>query len=84
MYAGVDPSAASLHLGNLLPLMVLLHLQLAGNMVLALVSIAADFPAQALTRQRPRSVEQQARSVIRLDGRRRGTLWTRTSWTVTL
>ncbi len=38
VYSGVDPSANSLHLGNLLPLLVLLHFQLAGNKVLAVVS----------------------------------------------
>lgn len=38
MYAGVDPSAASLHVGNLLPLLGLLHFALHGHTALALVS----------------------------------------------
>ncbi|ORX35881.1 tyrosine-tRNA ligase [Kockovaella imperatae] len=37
IYSGVDPSAPSLHVGNLLPLMGLLHFHLAGHEVIALV-----------------------------------------------
>lgn len=37
LYCGADPSAASLHLGNLLPLMVLLHFTLRGHDVVGLV-----------------------------------------------
>ncbi|RPA86710.1 hypothetical protein BJ508DRAFT_410914 [Ascobolus immersus RN42] len=42
-YAGFDPSAASLHIGNLLPLMSLLHLYLNGHRILALVGDATVF-----------------------------------------
>ena len=38
IYSGVDPSAKSLHVGNLLPLLTLLHMKEAGHHVLALVS----------------------------------------------
>lgn len=38
VYAGVDPSAESLHVGNLLPLMGLLHFWRSGHKALALVS----------------------------------------------
>lgn len=38
IYGGVDPSAKSLHVGNLVALMGLLHFKLAGHNVLALVS----------------------------------------------
>ncbi|KAK6464576.1 hypothetical protein DFJ63DRAFT_317868 [Scheffersomyces coipomensis] len=37
LYCGADPSAQSLHLGNLLPLMVLLHFNLRGHDVVGLV-----------------------------------------------
>lgn len=37
LYCGADPSAKSLHLGNLLPLMVLLHFALRGHDVVGLV-----------------------------------------------
>jgi tyrosyl-tRNA synthetase len=46
VYLGVDPSAISLHLGNLLPMLVLLHFQLAGNKVLALVREARTLSAE--------------------------------------
>ncbi|KAJ9109336.1 hypothetical protein QFC21_000665 [Naganishia friedmannii] len=37
IYSGVDPSAKSLHVGNLLPLLTLLHLKEAGHHILALI-----------------------------------------------
>jgi len=37
MYVGADPSAASLHAGNLVPLMLMTHLRRAGHQVIALV-----------------------------------------------
>ncbi|KAI5962974.1 MSY1 [Candida pseudojiufengensis] len=37
LYCGADPTAESLHLGNLLPLMVLLHFRICGNDVIGLV-----------------------------------------------
>ncbi|KAG7798090.1 hypothetical protein KL929_002055 [Ogataea haglerorum] len=37
LYCGADPTAKSLHLGNLLPLMVLLHFNLRGHNITALV-----------------------------------------------
>lgn len=37
LYCGADPTAKSLHLGNLLPLMVLLHFRLRGHDVVGLV-----------------------------------------------
>jgi tyrosyl-tRNA synthetase len=38
VYAGFDPTASSLHLGNLLVLINLLHWQRGGHKVIALVS----------------------------------------------
>jgi len=37
MYVGCDPSAPSLHAGNLVPLMLMTHLRRAGHQVIALV-----------------------------------------------
>jgi len=37
IYVGFDPTSASLHLGNLVPIMALAHFQRAGHKVLALV-----------------------------------------------
>ena len=37
VYAGIDPSAVSLHVGNLLPLLALLHCALHGHTALVLV-----------------------------------------------
>lgn len=37
LYCGADPTASSLHIGNLLPLMVLLHFALRGHAVVGLV-----------------------------------------------
>ena len=36
-YAGFDPTAASLHIGNLIPIMLLVHFQRCGNKPIALV-----------------------------------------------
>jgi tyrosyl-tRNA synthetase len=38
VYAGVDPTASSLHVGHLLPLMNLLHFYLNGHHAIGLVS----------------------------------------------
>lgn len=37
IYAGVDPSASSLHVGNLIPLLGLLHFQARGHQSICLV-----------------------------------------------
>jgi hypothetical protein len=39
LYAGVDPSAASLHVGNLAVLITLLHFHLHGHKVVSLVCL---------------------------------------------
>jgi len=38
IYAGVDPTAKSLHIGHLIPLMCLLHFQIRGHRIIPLVS----------------------------------------------
>lgn len=50
IYVGLDPSAASLHLGNLLPLLALWHLREAGhNGVVLVSSLTSLFLLEALT-----------------------------------
>ena len=39
VYAGFDPTADSLHIGNLLVIVALLHCQRAGHQVIALVGL---------------------------------------------
>ena len=39
VYLGVDPTAKSLHVGNLVALIALLHFQLEGHDIIALVSL---------------------------------------------
>lgn len=43
VYAGFDPTAKSLHLGNLLVLVNLIHWQRAGHNVIALVCVFCYF-----------------------------------------
>ncbi|KAG9007589.1 tyrosyl-tRNA synthetase [Tulasnella sp. JGI-2019a] len=43
VYCGIDPTAPSLHLGNLLPLVTLLHFQLHGHHPIALIGGATGF-----------------------------------------
>ena len=38
-YIGVDPSSSSLHVGSLVPIMALVHLQRAGHRPLSLIHI---------------------------------------------
>lgn len=68
IYSGVDPSAISLHVGNLLPLIALLHCSLHGHNSLVLVSTKID----GLT---SRSVEQQGPLVIRQAARQSAPPW---------
>ena len=42
IYSGFDPTADSLHVGNLLIIMALLHCQRAGHNVIALVSVVVS------------------------------------------
>lgn len=43
IYAGFDPTADSLHIGNLLVIMGLLHCQRAGHQPIALVTVFFKF-----------------------------------------
>ncbi len=45
VYLGVDPTAASVHAGNLIALMALFHFHIAGHQVISLVRVSpSSFP----------------------------------------
>ena len=44
VYAGFDPTADSLHVGNLLAIVALLHFRVAGYQPIAIVSFSANMP----------------------------------------
>lgn len=54
VYSGIDPTAKSLHAGHLIPLLCLLHFQLQGNKVVALIGGATGLvgdPSGRLTQR---------------------------------
>lgn len=62
LYCGADPTAKSLHLGNLLPLMVLLHFMLRGHDVVTLVGGATGMVGDPSGRDSERTqLEQKER-----------------------
>lgn len=70
IYTGVDPSAASLHVGNLLPLVALFHCAMHGHKALVLVR------THQLT---PRSVALQEPLAIHQDASQNALLWHQTN-----
>lgn len=63
LYCGADPTAQSLHLGNLLPLMVLLHFRLRGHDVVGLVGGATGAVGDPSGRKTERSaIEDEVRT----------------------
>jgi tyrosyl-tRNA synthetase len=70
-YAGFDPTAASLHVGHLIPVMGLVHLQRAGHRPIALVGggtgMIGDPSGRASERQlqTPEVIEENARGLRR-------------------
>lgn len=64
IYSGVDPSASSLHVGNLLPLLGLLHLTANGHQSLALIGGATG----SIGDPSGRSTERNALSQEELEG----------------
>lgn len=67
IYAGFDPTAASLHLGHLVPVMVLAHLQRAGHRVVALIGGATAMVGDPSGRSDERNLlspEQVAKNAI--------------------
>ncbi|RDB25388.1 Tyrosine--tRNA ligase, mitochondrial [Hypsizygus marmoreus] len=69
VYVGVDPTAQSLHIGHLIPLMCLLHFQLRGHKVIPLIGGATgrigDPSGRQLERQ-PANVKQIEENVANL------------------
>lgn len=59
VYCGVDPSAPSLHLGNLVPLMVLLHFYMRGHNVVPLVGGATGRVGDPSGRTTERSISNR-------------------------
>jgi len=80
-YCGFDPTATSLHIGNLLPVMLLAHMQRLGHRVIAVVGGATgmigdpsgrDTERQLLTEDRIRqncdAIRAQLSTYLRFDG----------------
>ncbi|KAJ3867907.1 tyrosine-tRNA ligase [Lentinula novae-zelandiae] len=66
IYCGVDPTASSLHIGNLVPLMCLLHFQLHGHTIIPLIGGATGLvgdPSGRKTERGPANVAQIERNV---------------------
>ncbi|CAD6892527.1 unnamed protein product [Tilletia laevis] len=68
IYLGIDPSAPSLHLGNLLPLFALFHLAHAGHRCIALVGGATGSIGDPSGRKSERSALDSAVLERNLDG----------------
>ncbi len=60
MYCGFDPTADSLHIGNLVALMTLLHCQRAGHQVIALVNLLVTANATVLVFMKQRHIQINA------------------------
>ena len=57
VYAGFDPTADSLHIGNLLVIVALLHCQRAGHQVIALVNLTESTIAILLWNENKRLMQ---------------------------
>ncbi|KAJ4483383.1 hypothetical protein J3R30DRAFT_3283961 [Lentinula aciculospora] len=60
IYCGVDPSASSLHIGNLVPLMCLLHFQLRGHSIIPLIGGATGLVGDPSGRKAERQLADVA------------------------
>ncbi|KAG9316641.1 hypothetical protein JVU11DRAFT_2695 [Chiua virens] len=60
VYLGIDPTAKSLHAGHLLPLLCLLHFQLCGNKVFALIGGATGLVGDPSGRMTERELSEKA------------------------
>ncbi|KAF5373034.1 hypothetical protein D9758_001640 [Tetrapyrgos nigripes] len=61
IYSGIDPTAASLHIGHLVPLMSMLHFQLHGHTTISLMGGATGLigdPSGRKTEREPANVQQ--------------------------
>lgn len=96
-YCGFDPSASSLHVGNLVPVMGLVHLQRSGHRPIALVGggtgLIGDPSGKNQERQllSPESVEENARGIrsqlerfLDFDGPRGALMRNNADWLVQL
>ncbi|KAF8131435.1 hypothetical protein EV363DRAFT_1431423 [Boletus edulis] len=59
VYLGIDPTAKSLHAGHLLPLICLLHFQLRGNNVIALIGGATGLVGDPSGRMTERQLAEE-------------------------
>ncbi|KAF8893779.1 hypothetical protein BD779DRAFT_1435384, partial [Infundibulicybe gibba] len=69
VYAGVDPTAKSLHIGHLIPLMTLLHFHIRGHTIIPLIGGATGLvgdPSGRLTERQPADVQQIQNNVTGL------------------
>lgn len=69
VYAGVDPTADSLHVGHLLPLMSLLHFYLHGHRSIGLVSCSTSPPPSTADVDPPPQIGQATAAVGDPSGR---------------
>ncbi|KAL4073890.1 hypothetical protein J3A83DRAFT_4357806 [Scleroderma citrinum] len=60
VYSGIDPTAKSLHAGHLIPLLCLLHFQLQGNKVIALIGGATGLVGDPSGRLTERELSEAA------------------------
>ncbi|ESK97073.1 tyrosine-trna ligase [Moniliophthora roreri MCA 2997] len=69
VYAGIDPTARSLHIGHLLPFMCLLHFQLQGHDIIPLIGGATGLvgdPSGRKTEREPTDVKLVESNVLAL------------------
>ncbi|KAJ7287495.1 hypothetical protein C8J57DRAFT_1048705 [Mycena rebaudengoi] len=69
VYAGIDPSAAALHVGHLLPLMGLLHFHVRGHTIIPLIGGATGLigdPSGRATEREPAETETTERNTAAL------------------
>ncbi len=93
VYCGFDPSAPSLHMGNLVQLIVLRHLQRAGHRVLCLVGGSTGLigdprptaervlKSKEQTAQWVARIEEQVRPFLDFDGANAATMVNNLDWT---
>lgn len=71
VYAGFDPTADSLHLGNLLPLLTLRRFQLAGHRVIALAGGATGLVGDPSGKASERTLQEEDRIATNVEGVKR-------------
>ncbi|MEI8103683.1 MAG: tyrosine--tRNA ligase [Candidatus Moraniibacteriota bacterium] len=71
IYAGFDPTASSLHVGSLVPIMAMAHLQRAGHHILALVGGATAYIGDPSGKTDMRKMLTPEEIAVNIDGIRR-------------